>query len=170
MHDMARERPQAPPELPPIADGFGERLKQARIEAGYTTQPELARAMEVNLNTVSRHESGRHQPTLDLLYAYSRVLGVSVSYLQHGNPPPPAVLSYLESDRAKQLLDETCMRLREMPWSFVMGDEDPDEFQVDALAALIDRNLRKKAIVVDGESPPRRSKQSLLELPRKKPR
>lgn len=130
-------------ELPPIVEGFGIRLRKARIDAGYETQPALAAVMKINVNTISRHEAGSHLPKmLDMIYHYARVLKVSVSYLQHGIPTPSAVTSYLASANTQGLLPETCNRLLNIPWSYLVIGE-PDLLDVEKLAMVIDRGFRR---------------------------
>lgn len=59
---------------------FGEKLKKARIEAGYT-QGELANKLTVSRAAIAKWESSRGMPEVTNLKNIAEVLGVSVDYL-----------------------------------------------------------------------------------------
>lgn len=59
---------------------FGEKLKKARIEAGYT-QDELANKLAVSRAAIAKWESDRGMPDVTNLKGIAEVLGVSVDYL-----------------------------------------------------------------------------------------
>jgi transcriptional regulator with XRE-family HTH domain/quercetin dioxygenase-like cupin family protein len=61
-------------------DHLGQRLKCVRVRAGLTLR-ELARAAEVSPSLISQIENGKSQPSVATLYAFSRVLNVSVDEL-----------------------------------------------------------------------------------------
>src|SRR6185437_8162221 len=61
-------------------DHLGQRLKDVRVRAGMTLR-ELARAAEVSPSLISQIENGKSQPSVATLYAFSRVLNVSVDEL-----------------------------------------------------------------------------------------
>lgn len=129
-----------------VTPGFGARLIRARLAAGFTSQPLLARAAGVSVNTVCRHELERVPPSLAAITSYARVLRVSAAYLQYGigDPSvPPAVQHYLRSMRGMQLLPETQARLIAMPWSLLV-DGEVSEAQVHAIARVVDGNLRAR--------------------------
>lgn len=130
-------------ELPPIVEGFSTRLRELRIAAGFLTQPALAAAMGINVNTISRHEAGRHQPTLDMVYRYATFLGTSVAYLQHAIPVPAAVACYLASANTHGLLPVTRTRLLNVPWAMLGITGEPSLNEVEAVAMVIDRTARR---------------------------
>lgn len=59
---------------------FGEKLKQARLEAGYT-QEELANTMTVSRAAIAKWESDRGMPDMANLKAIAETLNVSIDYL-----------------------------------------------------------------------------------------
>lgn len=134
--------------------GWGRRLKEARIRAGYKSQPALARAMGVHVMTIYRHEAEKVEPHDDAVRAYSRMLTVSESYLRYGSGDesvPRAVRSYLDSYRSAELLPETRRRLTQIPWALLTAG-DVDEKVVDGLARLVDKNLRSRGKFPDDPS------------------
>lgn len=65
---------------------FGEKLKTARLEAGYT-QEELAVRLTVSRAAIAKWESDRGMPDITNLKALAEVLNVSTDYLlDDGNP------------------------------------------------------------------------------------
>jgi transcriptional regulator with XRE-family HTH domain len=59
---------------------FGEKLKEARIEAGYT-QNELANKLTVSRAAIAKWESDRGMPDVTNLKAIAEALSVSIDYL-----------------------------------------------------------------------------------------
>lgn len=59
---------------------FGEKLKKARIEAGYT-QEELAGKLAVSRAAIAKWESDRGMPDIGNLKVLAGALGVSIDYL-----------------------------------------------------------------------------------------
>jgi transcriptional regulator with XRE-family HTH domain len=59
---------------------FGEKIKKARIEAGYT-QDELANKLTVSRAAIAKWESDRGMPDVTNLKAMAEALSVSVDYL-----------------------------------------------------------------------------------------
>jgi transcriptional regulator with XRE-family HTH domain len=59
---------------------FGEKLKKARIEAGYT-QNELANKLTVSRAAIAKWESDRGMPDVTNLKAIAEALSVSIDYL-----------------------------------------------------------------------------------------
>ncbi len=65
---------------------FGEKLKTARLESGYT-QEELAARLTVSRAAIAKWESDRGMPDVTNLKALAQVLNVSTDYLlDDGNP------------------------------------------------------------------------------------
>ena len=61
-------------------DHMGQRLKGVRVRAGMTVR-ELARQAAVSPSLISQIENGKSQPSVATLYAFSRLLNVSVDEL-----------------------------------------------------------------------------------------
>ena len=59
---------------------FGEKLKKARLEAGYT-QEELASMLTISRAAVAKWESDRGMPDVSNLKALAEALNVSVDFL-----------------------------------------------------------------------------------------
>jgi transcriptional regulator with XRE-family HTH domain len=71
-------------------DHLGQRLKAVRVRAGLTLR-ELARAADVSPSLISQIENGKSQPSVATLYAFSRLLNVSVDELFEDDPDESAV-------------------------------------------------------------------------------
>ncbi|MDE7083264.1 MAG: helix-turn-helix domain-containing protein [Clostridia bacterium] len=61
-------------------DKFAIKLKETRIEKGYT-QKQLAQAIKTSDDSIYSWEKGRSQPSIEMLRALSRFLEVSTDYL-----------------------------------------------------------------------------------------
>lgn len=126
---------------------FGERLAQARLRAGYASQPAFARVVAMNHNTICRHEMGHVFPLPRIIRRYCEVLRIEESELIYGvggfSAPPGGVVDFLLSRDAQELLDETRDRLLRVNWG-VLCDGLISRDQVETVARLIDRNLRRR--------------------------
>ena len=87
--------------MPPEIDGLGDRLRDARTDAGIS-QRELARRLDLSPSLISQLEKGISKPSVGTLYAIVTELGVSVDTIlrgvanEHHFPPSPV----LEGDTA----------------------------------------------------------------------
>lgn len=68
-------------------DNLGSRLKDIRLKAGLTLR-ELARMVDVSPSFVSQIENGKSQPSVATLYAFAKLLDVSVDDLFEARPVP----------------------------------------------------------------------------------
>ncbi len=68
-----------------FADGFAERLRKARENAGLT-QRELGGAADVNYSQISRYEQGSAFPRPGVLLRMANVMGVPIEHLRDGTP------------------------------------------------------------------------------------
>lgn len=59
---------------------FGKKLKQARLDAGYTQQ-QIQDILKVNRATLSRYESGEREPDYETLGTLADFYEVSVDWL-----------------------------------------------------------------------------------------
>ena len=66
-------------------DTLGSRLKDIRLKAGMTLR-ELARQVDVSPSFVSQIENGKSQPSVATLYAFAKLLNVSVDDLFEARP------------------------------------------------------------------------------------
>ncbi len=67
---------------------MSERVRKARIDAGFT-QTELAQRLGVTQSTVNRWESGRHDPSRDMVVRIAEAVGISTSWLEVGSDADP---------------------------------------------------------------------------------
>ena len=67
-------------------EDLGQRLKEVRVRAGLTLR-ELARQADVSPSLISQIENGKSQPSVATLYAFSRLLNVSVDELFEDRTP-----------------------------------------------------------------------------------
>ena len=63
---------------------IGERLREARIKAGYETAREACKAFGWQENTYRGHENGARNPPRDMVMVYASAYRVSVSWLMSG--------------------------------------------------------------------------------------
>lgn len=59
---------------------FGQRLKKARVEKGYT-QEDLAKKLNTSKSVISGYESGTNDPRQSIVKEMSKILGVSIDWL-----------------------------------------------------------------------------------------
>lgn len=59
---------------------FGKKLRQARLDAGYTQQ-QIQDILKVNQTTLSRYESGEREPDYETLGTLADFYEVSVDWL-----------------------------------------------------------------------------------------
>lgn len=69
-------------------DNLGSRLRDIRLKAGLTLR-ELARQVDVSPSFVSQIENGKSQPSVATLYAFAKLLNVSVDDLFENRPAVP---------------------------------------------------------------------------------
>lgn len=83
---------------------LGERIKQARIQAGLT-QEQLAEILNLSRGTIARYELGEIEPKIQNLASIAEVLHVSADYLM-GLSTKEMVLSEELSPKAVRALEE----------------------------------------------------------------
>lgn len=59
---------------------FGSKLKQYRLEHGLS-QEELAKKLNTTKQVISRYENEQRSPKLSVAVEYSKILGISLTYL-----------------------------------------------------------------------------------------
>ncbi|EFF47355.1 helix-turn-helix domain-containing protein [Xanthomonas citri] len=82
----------------PFADGFYDRLRNARERAGLT-QRELGAEADVNYSQISRYEHGTAFPRPGVLLRLAKATGVSPEYLRSGGVPVADEVAYYEQLR-----------------------------------------------------------------------
>lgn len=63
------------------SSSFGERLRKARLSAGYTKQEDLAKAVGISIQSISSYENGRRLPDAEIISKLSQKLGYTADYL-----------------------------------------------------------------------------------------
>ena len=63
---------------------FGQKLKKLRTDKGFYTQETLAEAANTSQNGIAGFESGRHLPSLKVLFRIQKTLDVSFDDLLKG--------------------------------------------------------------------------------------
>lgn len=80
----------------------GERLKKARIDAGYEKQASFVREFELTQSTYALHEGGKRNFDNETAQIYAKALGLTVEYLQFGSQP----MGSIKADRAEWLVPD----------------------------------------------------------------
>lgn len=154
---MTPDRPRAiDPRARVGVDGltFGERLRAARIDAGYTSQAALSRAVQISSVQGWKHETDRVMPSPMVIKTYCELLRVTEIYLVHGIGEariPPAVLDYLKEYKSRELLPSTKEALIRFPWLDVFGSV-PTRTIIREVAKLVDANSRQMHCSSDAQS------------------
>jgi transcriptional regulator with XRE-family HTH domain len=104
--------------------GFGERLKQLRMQKGLS-QVDLAKLANVNSNHISRYERGDSRPTAKYLKILADCLGVSTDYLYDGVAEDAAIADFEDREfleifkEAEQLEDEDKVIIKRLLKAFL---------------------------------------------------
>ncbi len=69
-----------------------ERLKRARLEAGYTTAKSFSERNAVKISTYALHEAGTRSMSFEVIEHYSKLLAINSSWLLTGIGPKSAAL------------------------------------------------------------------------------
>jgi len=72
---------------------LSERLKQARMAAGFENASEFARAIAVQPNSIYRYERGDQTPSLSVATRWAEVTSVSLGWLSTGEGAGPGPAS-----------------------------------------------------------------------------
>ena len=70
---------------------MGERIAQLRRKRGLS-QTKLAQALGLRTSTVAMYEQGRREPSVTIIIALARTLGVTIDYLLTGQSPHQSTL------------------------------------------------------------------------------
>jgi transcriptional regulator with XRE-family HTH domain len=105
---------------------FGERLRELRIEHGYTME-EVGRRIGVKKSSYASYESKYRQPPLEKLKNFSKLYGVSVDYIL-------GLSDERNTDESVQLLVKELLVKRGLHWD---GQKVPEEVLV-MLEKLLD--------------------------------
>lgn len=131
-----------------IMDSVHDRLKAARIRAGFSTPTDAARAFGWKVPTYLGHENGDRKPKRDRAEKYARAFRTTVAWLLDGTAPntlnkPIPVFGYIGLGEEIEMLDVEASALDhiELPYGFSVPD----------CAALIARGNSQFPRVRDGE-------------------
>ncbi|MBC7001108.1 helix-turn-helix transcriptional regulator [Photobacterium sp. BZF1] len=90
----------------PNMETFGARIKHLRINAGYKSQPELCRSINIPLTTWAKYENGYRFPKLDSIVTIANFFNVSPLWIVGitDNPDNVEVRPYPEDGTDGQLM------------------------------------------------------------------
>ncbi|WP_349909116.1 helix-turn-helix transcriptional regulator [Bacillus sp. hwrm1] len=92
---------------------LGERLKEARLKAGYKTQTEAAQKLKMRPQVLSNYEGGRRDPDTQTLKALAELYNVSADYLIGTEKKPKSKLDESINDAIEELKrEETLLLMR----------------------------------------------------------
>lgn len=93
---------------------IAERIREARVAAGYENASAFARAISTSPHALYRYERGGVVPSIFMLYDIARVSGVSMEWLVSGAEPDaePALLAWLETPTGRAAPPEAVAFLR----------------------------------------------------------
>lgn len=104
-------------------DEFKDRLKKSRIDAGFTSQEDFAKAIGVSKASISYYESGGRKPDIDTFILIADTLNVSYDYLLgYSNTP---TREYYEINKLTGLSDKAIETLKTIA---VEMNKDTKEF------------------------------------------
>ncbi|MFB7864294.1 helix-turn-helix domain-containing protein [Streptomyces sp. NPDC056069] len=114
-------------ELEQILDGIGPRLRRLRRERGLTLEA-LAATTGISVSTLSRVESGRRRPTLDLLIPLARAHHVALDQLvaAPASGDPRVHLRPLRKERGSVLVPLTQYPGRVQVFKQVLAPREPE--------------------------------------------
>ncbi|MGW0122283.1 helix-turn-helix domain-containing protein [Streptomyces sp. NPDC003327] len=114
-------------ELARILDGIGPRLRRLRKERGLTLES-LAASTGISVSTLSRVESGRRRPTLDLLIPLARAHRVALDQLvaAPASGDPRVHLRPLRKERGSVLVPLTQYPGRVQVFKQVLAPRPPE--------------------------------------------
>ena len=103
---LSRQRHKLAEAMSTVAEGVARRLREARINAGYSTASEAADAMGVNCSTYHQHENGTRPLTRKAAELYAPLLNCTAVEILHGERlhAPPQVLIVARILRGSELI------------------------------------------------------------------
>lgn len=73
-------------EQPPVASTIGDKVRQARLEAGYSKQAQLAESLHVADSWVASIEAGEFEPSRWMRVLLADALHVTSDYFRESKP------------------------------------------------------------------------------------
>ncbi|MCC7541938.1 MAG: helix-turn-helix transcriptional regulator [Deltaproteobacteria bacterium] len=70
-----------------MEEHIGDRLRRARVAAGFESLAALARVANVHTETIWRYEAGRIKPSIEKLHSLAKTLDVRMEWLVSGDGP-----------------------------------------------------------------------------------
>ncbi len=124
---------------------FGEKLKKARVETGYT-QEELANILTVSRAAIAKWESGRGMPDVANLKIMAGALNVSVDYLLDDDSLLDLTMTKKAIDLIKYGGDGKLSRLKKIEIKEkIIREEYPEAEIVRLTVTKIENSRREKA-------------------------
>lgn len=113
---------------------LGNRIKQLRISKGLTQQ-ELADALHISNTTLSQYESGKRQPSNQVLLEFGKFFDVSVGYLL-GAEKHASSFTIQEHSQPESDIEDILTHLEEAEGLMLYGDPLSDEARASIVAAM----------------------------------
>lgn len=117
---------------------IAQRIREARVAAGYTTQISFANAAKVSAVTANQWETGKRLPKTEELVRVSTVVGRTIDELLHGAKGDPAVhiddlVAFFETPEGRRLSGEQRYGLAR----FVSTLDKVDQWKLRAVVELL---------------------------------
>ncbi|MBA5715609.1 helix-turn-helix domain-containing protein [Bacillus subtilis] len=90
---------------------LGQRLKEARLKAGYKSQTEAAKKLGITSQVLSNYEGGRRDPDTQTLKALAELYDVSADYLLGTEKKKPSKLDESINEAIEELKKEETLLL-----------------------------------------------------------
>ncbi|MDU7577930.1 MAG: helix-turn-helix transcriptional regulator [Bacillus subtilis] len=90
---------------------LGQRLKEARLKAGYKSQTEAAKQLGITSQVLSNYEGGRRDPDTQTLKALAELYNVSADYLLGTEKKKPSKLDESINEAIEELKKEETLLL-----------------------------------------------------------
>ncbi|AYK66849.1 helix-turn-helix domain-containing protein [Bacillus subtilis] len=90
---------------------LGQRLKEARLKAGYKSQTEAAKKLGITSQVLSNYEGGRRDPDTQTLKALAELYNVSADYLLGTEKKKPSKLDESINEAIEELKKEETLLL-----------------------------------------------------------
>ncbi|KIU11828.1 phage element (ICEBs1)transcriptional regulator (Xre family) [Bacillus subtilis] len=90
---------------------LGQRLKEARLKAGYKSQTEAAKKLGITSQVLSNYEGGRRDPDTQTLKELAELYNVSADYLLGTEKKKPSKLDESINEAIEELKKEETLLL-----------------------------------------------------------
>lgn len=130
---------------------LAERLKKARINAGFKTQKDAAQKLNIRQQVLSNYENGRNSPDTEMLRELADLYNVSTDYLLESKRKPSKV---------EETINDALAELEKEDTLLLMKNADIDE----ETAKLIKQALINGIRYVDEMTKKRKSEKGCIQI------